>query len=656
MDLPDPDDRLNSWKEIGAFLGRTTRTVQRWEKTDGLPLRRGGPGHRGAVVASKRELAEWWARREAAAAAVGTVPVVPDRWRPGFRSLAVVAGLVALALVVQSLDWRSGAPAGASGQGRLLAASTSEGGTTLSIPLPGEPAGIAVAPDGRTAYVALPALGEVAVVDIAERRVLSRMHAVEGAESLALDSDGDRLVVGGTAEVGVLDLRDGSLERFVTGHPAHSLRATADGRFVWLPLLRGGLKVLDLDTGRLDDVPTVGCPAHVTAAPRSGRIFVSYQCGGPGGRPGHDAIEVFDEETRATLMARAGPPLVGSALAVSPDEQHLWAATHDACAIAEYDQQGCPPGRGPVLHAFSTRSLELLLTARIPHGDSDAYPTFFPDGSRVAVAANGLFVLDRETGTVVEADPQFPPGQVAFASPDGPAVVAQWRDRSVVVLPLTPPVDPASVAGLGVHWTGDGTANDVVGGTHAVAGQARFVPGRLGRAFAFERTDSGIEFGRRLDVDIGTPRATYAAWLRPADSGAPLTIASRTSREGWRWWLTAAGQPAWCLASAPARWACGTGGLVADAALVPGAWSHVAVVRGDEDLTVFVDGRPVGSAPIGAPEPAPVLPYDAFRLRLGADEAGGTAFSGLIDEVVMYRRALTAEEIRRVMAATSIAR
>ena len=43
MDLPAPDDRLDSWKEIAAFLGRTVRTVQRWEKTQGLPLHRGGP-------------------------------------------------------------------------------------------------------------------------------------------------------------------------------------------------------------------------------------------------------------------------------------------------------------------------------------------------------------------------------------------------------------------------------------------------------------------------------------------------------------------------------------------------------------------------------------------------------------------------------------
>ena len=31
---------LNSWKEIAEFVGRTERTVQRWEKLYGLPVHR----------------------------------------------------------------------------------------------------------------------------------------------------------------------------------------------------------------------------------------------------------------------------------------------------------------------------------------------------------------------------------------------------------------------------------------------------------------------------------------------------------------------------------------------------------------------------------------------------------------------------------------
>jgi DNA-binding transcriptional regulator YiaG len=34
------EKRLNSWKEIAAYLQKDVRTVQRWEKNEGLPVHR----------------------------------------------------------------------------------------------------------------------------------------------------------------------------------------------------------------------------------------------------------------------------------------------------------------------------------------------------------------------------------------------------------------------------------------------------------------------------------------------------------------------------------------------------------------------------------------------------------------------------------------
>ena len=33
-----PEDRLDSWKEIAAYLTRDVTTVQRWEKREGMPV------------------------------------------------------------------------------------------------------------------------------------------------------------------------------------------------------------------------------------------------------------------------------------------------------------------------------------------------------------------------------------------------------------------------------------------------------------------------------------------------------------------------------------------------------------------------------------------------------------------------------------------
>src|SRR6185436_17217524 len=58
--------RLDSWKEIAAYLGRGIRTVQRWEREEGLPVHRLAHADRGSVFADSTELTEWWKSREIA--------------------------------------------------------------------------------------------------------------------------------------------------------------------------------------------------------------------------------------------------------------------------------------------------------------------------------------------------------------------------------------------------------------------------------------------------------------------------------------------------------------------------------------------------------------------------------------------------------------
>jgi TolB-like protein/Tfp pilus assembly protein PilF len=62
---PSAADRLDSWKEIAAYLKRSVRTVHRWEAEQGLPVRRHLHQSSGTVYAFKSELDKWWARRGA---------------------------------------------------------------------------------------------------------------------------------------------------------------------------------------------------------------------------------------------------------------------------------------------------------------------------------------------------------------------------------------------------------------------------------------------------------------------------------------------------------------------------------------------------------------------------------------------------------------
>jgi hypothetical protein len=48
------DERLDSWKEIAAYLKREVRTLHRWEAHEGLPIRRHLHRERGSVYAYNR--------------------------------------------------------------------------------------------------------------------------------------------------------------------------------------------------------------------------------------------------------------------------------------------------------------------------------------------------------------------------------------------------------------------------------------------------------------------------------------------------------------------------------------------------------------------------------------------------------------------------
>jgi Tol biopolymer transport system component len=53
------EDRLDSWKEIAAYLNRDVTTVQRWEKREGMPVHRHLHDRMGSVYASRAELDAW---------------------------------------------------------------------------------------------------------------------------------------------------------------------------------------------------------------------------------------------------------------------------------------------------------------------------------------------------------------------------------------------------------------------------------------------------------------------------------------------------------------------------------------------------------------------------------------------------------------------
>ena len=91
--------RLDSWKEIAAHLGRDVRTVQRWERSEGLPVHRQQHDKLGSVYAFTDELDAWRAgRSERREEPLAPPPAQPERRRSG-RSVRVAAAAIALVAI-----------------------------------------------------------------------------------------------------------------------------------------------------------------------------------------------------------------------------------------------------------------------------------------------------------------------------------------------------------------------------------------------------------------------------------------------------------------------------------------------------------------------------------------------------------------------------
>ena len=84
-----PDDRLDSWKEIAAYLKRDVTTVQRWEKRESMPVHRHLHDKLGSVYAFRSELERWTRGRK---------PQAPDAGSGEFAEVPSIQAGAAYAL------------------------------------------------------------------------------------------------------------------------------------------------------------------------------------------------------------------------------------------------------------------------------------------------------------------------------------------------------------------------------------------------------------------------------------------------------------------------------------------------------------------------------------------------------------------------------
>ncbi len=201
---PAPQLRLNGWKEIANHLGKSVRSVQRWEKEYGLPVHRIGR-EGGEIVFALSDEVDRWAIRNASrpdaeselapspvAPAAPAAPVAPaiGRW---LRPFVVVVGM--LIVVVPTLwMWGTGArpqPASATVQGEYLVVKDAEGRRLWQRRLgfvPGQRTYDAPNPPAGAAPILLADLDRDGSVEVIFRK--AALHRESGQGVTVFNSDG----------------------------------------------------------------------------------------------------------------------------------------------------------------------------------------------------------------------------------------------------------------------------------------------------------------------------------------------------------------------------------------------------------------------------------------------------------------------------------
>lgn len=203
-------------------------------------------------------------------------------------------------------------------------------------------------------------------------------------------------------------------------------------------------------------------------------------------------------------------------------------------------------------------------------------------------------------------------------------------------------------------WAGEGDAADKVGpndGTPEMA--VTFPTGLVGRAFDFSVGLVRIPYAESLDLQ----EFTIEAWVRPrsvgdaADSYGPIIVARDLRRRYPTISFTLTGPGTNGNFRASVGLTDGTDPAVTSSQSFPfNEFHHVAMTWSGSMLRLYVNGEVEGELDLGPKTVA----YEPTDVGIGAHPLlPGRHFDGLIDEVGLYRRVLSAGEIQAIHAAGS---
>lgn len=204
--------------------------------------------------------------------------------------------------------------------------------------------------------------------------------------------------------------------------------------------------------------------------------------------------------------------------------------------------------------------------------------------------------------------------------------------------------------GLPDGATGPTTPDTSGLGNHAyLRGGPVVAAGKFGQGRDLDGTDDHLQLPFAESLALGAGDFTTMTWIKYGASTANQAIFWGYGIDQYsQFWLRA--EPGSSRIRGLITSNGNTGSVATTKAYNDKAWHHVALQRKAGTLSIWVDGVQVASAAAPAGSISPGRP---FRMYVGQRLDGLHRLDGTLDEVRIYRRALTADELTRIYTSNS---
>ncbi len=235
--------------------------------------------------------------------------------------------------------------------------------------------------------------------------------------------------------------------------------------------------------------------------------------------------------------------------------------------------------------------------------------------------------------------------QVTLTSADG---ISDAVTLPVTAAAIVPP------AGLVSWWTGDGnnltTAPDIAGtNPGALSGGVTYAAGKVGNAFSFNGAGNRTNYVNIADApSLNSTTGTWDFWVKTTQSGNYVGFVGKadatTSLNGIIMQMDPTGLPRLEIKNQTQ-----TTLLLGTTHLNDGQWHHFALTfQSGGPAIMYVDGQQQATGT------APTFTFNPNPLRFGTQlDTFWTPYNGLLDEVQIFNRVLSAAEIQAINSAGS---